>query len=196
MTKNNFSCFADLVSQLEFIGGFENEWYHRWECTEGTAYKFWELYHAEGADRDSIEIRWGRIGNKAQSVVKTWAEATKKAGEKFRKGYTDEGGWMGVHGLHDHRTPTSVCGACEITVLESDICEGSPSGDKRCGECCDCKVCCVLHDSLPAPFNQIARFGVAAGSNGTIHIAMNRNGSELLRMPHEAAAKFALEHLS
>ena len=193
MTKNNFSCFADLVNQLEFTGGFENEWSHRWECTDGTSNKYWELYHPEG-DRDTIHVRWGRIGNNPQSVVKTWSEAAKKVPQKLRKGYTDEGGWVNVAAGVPFIAGNLICDDCEVSVPEDDIC--SETGDYRCGDCCDCKFCCAIHDSLPPPFNQIARFGVAAGSNGAIRIAMNKRGAEVLRMPKEAAEKFAREHLS
>jgi predicted DNA-binding WGR domain protein len=90
-----FDKFSELLNYLHYIGGFESEWSHRWECAEGTANKYWEVYHPEGMGRDDIEVRWGRIGSKPQSVVKGFNETVRKAEQKVQKGgYKDVGGWF------------------------------------------------------------------------------------------------------
>ena len=153
-----FDKFSETLEYLHYIGGFESQWSHRWECAEGTANKYWEIYHPEGMGRDDIEVRWGRIGSKPQSVVKGFNETVRKAEQKVQKGgYTDVGGWFNAG------TPE------EAGLKPARL--------------------------LPEPFNRIARFGVAAGSNGTIRIAMDEHGAELLRMPKDAAQKFAENHL-
>ncbi len=164
-----FDKFSELLNYLHFIGGHESEWSHRWECTEGTANKYWEIYHPEGMGRDDVEVRWGRIGSKPQSVVKGYSETIRKAEQKVQKGgYKDVGGWFNA-------------GTSEEIGLPA----------------------------LPEPFNRIARFvpgvyyrtpeGVkysgAPHQQCEIWIAMDEHGAELLRMPKDAAQKFAEKHL-
>lgn len=161
-----FDKFSETLEYLHYIGGFESEWSHRWECAEGTANKYWEIYHPEGMGRDDVEVRWGRIGNNPQSVVKGFNETVRKAEQKVQKGgYKDVGGWFNA-------------GTSEEAGLR-------PEAD------------------LPEPFNRIARFASAFGAVNRsgdhqqceIWIAVDEHGAELLRMPKDAAQKFAEKHL-
>jgi|APSaa5957512622_1039677.scaffolds.fasta_scaffold05605_10 predicted DNA-binding WGR domain protein len=62
-------------------------WTFRMEFHDPTAnsHKFWL---ATGRGRhEPVEVHYGRIGSKAQIIVKDWAYVEKKATEKFAKGY-------------------------------------------------------------------------------------------------------------
>lgn len=67
------------------------EW-RRFEYTEGTSNKFWEI----SQDKNKYTTRWGKIGTEGSSKVKTWGteweatdEAEKLIRSKQRKGYEE-----------------------------------------------------------------------------------------------------------
>ena len=165
-----FDKFSELLNYLHHIGGHESEWCNRWEYTEGTSNKYWEVYHSEGMDPDEVEVRWGRIGHKSgvpirgQSVTKPYDETIKKALEKVRKGYKDVGGWFNA-GTQEE---------AGLKPAEADL----PEPFSRI-------VRFVPGWRAPLP-------GIDPSH---VWIGLDEHGAEVLRMPKSAAEKFAQKHL-
>lgn len=64
----------------------------RFECTEGTSNKFWEV----AVNDKEVTVRWGRIGTTGQAQTKAFADpaaagkyADKMIAEKLGKGYEE-----------------------------------------------------------------------------------------------------------
>ena len=158
-----------MLEYLHYIGGFESEWSHRWECAEGTANKYWEIYHPEGMGRDDVEVRWGRIGNNPQSVAKGFNETVRKAEQKVQKGgYKDVGGWFNAG------TPEEE----GLKPAKHDL----PEPFNR--------IARFVHSRA-----HVTAINSVLTLSEEVWIAMDEHGAELLRMPKAAAAKFAENHL-
>lgn len=94
----------------------------RFEFSEGTSNKFWEVEQA-GAD---VNLRWGRIGTQGQSQTKNFADEAKAAAavlkliaEKTGKGYVEQGG--GVAAAAASAAPAASVPATAKTVKKSVV---------------------------------------------------------------------------
>ena len=154
-----------LLAYLHNIGGHELEWSYRWQYVEGKANKYWEIYHSEEMSTLEVEVRWGRMGNTPQSVVKGYDETIRKAAEKERKGYKSVGGWVNV-------------GKPEDAGLDDQYLAALPEPFSRI-------VRFVPSWRAPLP-------GIDPSH---VWIGLDEHGAEVLRMPKSAAEKFAQRHL-
>ena len=71
-----YSQQRDWIVRLEYVGAnYANE--------SGRSSKFWSAENEGG----SVRIRWGKIGSKGQSTLKSWSYFSDKYYEKQGKGY-------------------------------------------------------------------------------------------------------------